>query len=470
LKFFGYAWGDVSEPLASTQAEARERLSALGFQLTHPTALCHSVAEILSHYRQIGSQRSQLDFDIDGVVYKVDRLDWQDCLGQVSRAPRWAIAHKFEAEKAETHIQDITLQVGRTGALTPVATLEPVTVGGVTVSRATLHNQDEIDRLGVKVGDLVRIQRAGDVIPQVLSVVKHGGGPSFTFPTSCPVCSSPVIREAGEVVWRCTGGLICQAQATERLKHFVSRHAFDIEGLGTKTIDEFWQEGLIRGMADIFHLSDHRETLLEREGWKEKSVSNLLDAIEARRTISLDRFIFALGIRHVGQTTARLLARNYGTCAAWEAAMKAAAHERAAHPQEQKKPDLVGQNYAELTAIDTVGMAAADSLSAFFNDDHTQEILQALTGELQILDPEIPAGSDSPVAGKTVVFTGTLKTMSRNEAKSKAESLGAKVAGSVSRKTDYVIVGADAGSKAKKASDLGVPCLSEEEWHSLIIS
>lgn len=464
LRFFGYAWGDLSAPLASTQAEARERLKELGFSLNHPTALCRSLEEVLAHYRLIETQRAELPFDIDGVVYKVDRLDWQERLGQVSRAPRWAIAHKFAAEKAETVIEEITVQVGRTGALTPVANLKPVTVGGVVVSRATLHNQDEIERLGVKEGDTVRIQRAGDVIPQVLEVVKDGGGAPYTFPAACPVCGSDVERDDGEVVWRCTGGLICEAQAVERLKHFVSRDAFDIEGLGTKSIEEFWGEGLIQEPADIFRLSIHRDSLIGREGWKEKSVTNLLNAIEARREIPLDRFIYALGIRHIGQTTAKLLARSFQSFDAWRTAMTQVAAERKDNPDEHKKPELIGPAYAELTGIDTVGMTAADSLAAFFGEDHNVAVLSSLAGTLTITDVEAPDVGDSPVAGKTIVFTGTLEKMSRGEAKARAESLGAKVSGSVSKKTDFVVVGADAGSKAKKAAELGVTTLSEDDW------
>jgi len=468
LHFFGYAWGDLSEPLADTQEKARERLQTLGFSLNHPTALCRSLEEVLAHYRLIEAERASLPFDIDGVVYKVDRLDWQERLGQVSRAPRWAIAHKFAAEKAETVIEEITIQVGRTGALTPVANLKPVTVGGVVVSRATLHNQDEIERLGVKAGDTVRIQRAGDVIPQVLEVVKDGGGAPYEFPASCPVCDSVVERDDGEVVWRCTGGLICSAQAVERLKHFVSRDAFDIEGLGTKSIEEFWQEELIKGPADIFSLATKREDLISREGWKEKSVDNLIAAIEERRSIPLDRFIYALGIRHVGQTTAKLLARSYGSYDAWRTAMTAVSGERMANPDEHKKPELIGPSYGELTGIDTVGMAAADSLSAFFAETHNLDVVDALSEELTIADVEAPDDTGSPVAGKTVVFTGSLEKMTRGEAKARAESLGAKVSGSVSKKTDYVIVGADAGSKAKKAADLGVETLTEDQWLALL--
>lgn len=468
LRFFAYSWGEISENIADTHWEFLEKLEAWGFTTNPLSKRCESVAAALDVYADIGERRTTLPYDIDGVVYKVDRLDWQERLGQVSRAPRWAIAHKFAAEKAETVIEDITVQVGRTGALTPVANLTPVTVGGVVVSRATLHNQDEIERLGVKAGDTVRIQRAGDVIPQVLEVVRDGGGQPFQFPDACPICDSEVAREEGEVVWRCTGGLICEAQAVERLKHFVSRDAFDIEGLGTKSIEEFWRDRLIQGPADIFRMGARRDDLLTREGWKEKSVDNLLSAIEDRREIGLDRFIYALGIRHVGQTTAKLLARAYGSLSNWRAEMAKAADERAAHPDEHKKPDLIGQAYADLTGIDTVGMAAADSLSAFFAEAHNLEVLDALAAELTVTDVTAPADTGSPVSGKTVVFTGSLEKMTRSEAKARAESLGAKVSGSVSKKTDYVVVGADAGSKAKKAAELGITILSEDDWIALL--
>jgi DNA ligase (NAD+) len=305
------------------------------------------------------------------------------------------------------------------------------------------------------------------VIPQVLAVTADGGGKPFEFPDYCPVCDSKVARDEGEVIYRCTGGLICQAQAVERLKHFVSRDAFDIEGLGTKSIEEFWGEGLIKEPADIFTLANHRNAILGREGWKEKSVTNLLDAIESRREIPLDRFIFALGIRHIGQTTAKLLARSYSSLQDWQTTMQAVAAERKAHPKE-KKPDLIGPHYGELVAIDTVGMSAADSLSDFFNEEHNIKVLNKLIAELTVTDVEPPQAGNSPIAGKTVVFTGSLEKMSRGEAKARAESLGAKVSGSVSKKTDYVVIGADAGSKAKKAQELGVAILSEDDWLALI--
>ncbi|MCR9221395.1 MAG: NAD-dependent DNA ligase LigA [Alphaproteobacteria bacterium] len=468
LRFFGYAWGEVSRPLGETQEATRAALADLGFRLNEPAACCRSLDAMLDYYARIERERADLDFDIDGVVYKVNRLDWQQRLGQVSRAPRWAIAHKFAAEKAETRVNEIKVQVGRTGALTPVAELEPVTVGGVVVSRATLHNADEIERLGVKAGDRVRIQRAGDVIPQVLEVTEDGGGDPFDFPSACPVCGSDVEREEGEVVWRCTGGLICDAQAVERLKHFVSRDAFDIEGMGTKVIEEFWTDRLIRQPADIFRLDEQADAIQARDGWAAQKVRNLLAAIDARKTIPLDRFIYALGVRHVGQATAKLLARSYGAYEAWRAAMERVSAERKAAPDETKKPERVGEAYAELTDIDTVGMAAADSLAAFFGEPHNLDVLDALAEELTIEDAAAPAAEGSPVAGKTVVFTGSLERMTRSEAKARAESMGAKVSGSVSKKTDYVVVGADAGSKARKAEELGVAILSEDDWLALL--
>ena len=468
LGFFGYAWGEISSPIADTVWQARQRLTDWGFVVNEPSACVSTLDDLLEHYRFIASERALLDFDIDGVVYKVNRLDWQERLGFVSRAPRWAIAHKFPAEQAETILREISIQVGRTGALTPVANLEPITVGGVVVSRATLHNEDEIKRLGVKNGDSVLIQRAGDVIPQVIKVTKDGGGKPYEFPTVCPECDSDVVREEGEVVWRCTGGLICKAQAVERLKHFVSRDALDIDGLGAKSIEEFWHDGLIHGPADIFSLSEKRADLLKREGWKEKSVDNLIDAIASRSSPPLDRLIYALGIRHVGQTTAKLIARTYENFDTWRKTMEIVAAERQANPDEHKKPELIGPNYADLTSIDTVGMAAADSLAGFFGEQHNLDVLNNLSANLSVQDVEAPNTSGSPVAGKTVVFTGTLVQMTRSEAKARAEALGAKVSGSVSKKTDYVIVGADAGSKAKKAQELGVPTLSEDDWLSLI--
>ena len=472
LRFFGYSWGEISEPLADTQWDFLQRLKGWGFPINPETRRCDTPETIMALHADIGEKRALLGYDIDGVVYKVDRLDWQERLGYVSRAPRWAVAHKFPAEKAQTILKAIDIQVGRTGALTPVARLEPVTVGGVVVSNATLHNEDYIVEKDIHIGDTVTIQRAGDVIPQVLDVIadrRPADARPYEVPDHCPECGSLAVREVGEAVRRCTGGLICPAQKLERLKHFVSRQAFDIDGLGGKHIEAFSADGLIDGAGDIFRLKDHADDLRGREGWGDKSVENLLDAIEDRREIGLDRLIYALGIRQVGETTARLLARNYGSYGAWRSAMEDVSRERHDNPDETKKPDLIGEAYAELCNIDTIGMAVADELAGFFDADNKENrrLLDDLGDELRIQDVAPPETSDSAVSGKTVVFTGALETMTRSEAKTKAESLGAKVSGSVSKKTDYVIVGADAGSKAKKAAELGVTVLSEEDWQKM---
>ncbi len=470
LKFLAYAWGDTTEALGETQWSARQRLASWGFRVNEPAELCHGLEEVLSFYRRISGERAELPHDIDGIVYKVNRLDWQERLGFVSRAPRWATAHKFPAEQAETILHRITIQVGRTGALTPVANLEPITVGGVQVSRATLHNQDEIERKDIREGDHVIIQRAGDVIPQVVSVVaekRPADSRAYVFPTTCPCpLATPVVRDEGEAVARCTGGLDCPYQQVRRLMHFVSRDAFDIEGLGIENIQEFWDAELIRDPADIFRLRDRREDLLERERWAEQSVDNLIRAIEDRRRIGFDRFIYALGIRQVGQSTAKLLARTYGDLPAWREAMTRAADERRAEP-DARKPEQVGEAYAELCAVEGIGMSVADDLCAYFGEAHHRNVIDDLAAELTV-EPLEAIATQSPVAGKTVVFTGTLETVSRSEAKAKAESLGAKVAGSVSKKTDYVVVGAEAGSKARKAAELGIKTLSEQEWFALI--
>ena len=473
LKFFAYGWGEVSESFAATQSEALAASEQWGFAINPLSSVCHSVEAALAVHADVLNQRATLPYDIDGIVYKIDRLDWQERLGMVSRAPRWAIAHKFPAEQAVTVLEDIVIQVGRTGALTPVAHLAPVTVGGVVVSRATLHNEDEIARLGVKIGDRVVVQRAGDVIPQIVEALvdQRGDGAGlrdFEVPERCPVCGSHAVREEGEVVRRCTGGLICPAQAEERMKHFVSRNAFDIEGLGARHIVAFREDGLIATPGDIFRLRDKREDLETREGWGPQSVENLLEAIEERRKISFDRFIFALGIRQIGQATARLLARQYGSLSAWRTAMEKAAGERASNPDEMKKPELVGETFAELCNIDQIGVSVADDLTAFFAEPHNRDVLEDLSRVLDVETFEVADTSDSPVAGKTVVFTGTLETMTRSEAKARAEALGAKVAGSVSKKTDYVVAGPGAGSKAKKAEELEVPILTEEAWNALI--
>ena len=459
LSLFAYAWGEVSEPVAETHWEFLEKLRAWGLPTNPLAELQPDTDGCLGFYRRVEAGRAGLDYDIDGMVYKVNRLDWQERMGQVSRAPRWAIAHKFPAEQAETVLKEITIQVGRTGALTPVAHLEPVTVGGVVVSRATLHNEDEIARKDVREGDAVIIQRAGDVIPQVVSVVldkRPNTAKAFEFPDTCPECGSLAIREGGEVARRCTGGLVCPAQRVERLKHFVSRNAFDIEGLGVKHVVAFLEDGLIETPADIFRLqADHGEEIARRDGWGGQSANNLFQALDERRTISLERFIYALGIRQVGQATARLLARQYGSLEGWRAHMDAA-------------QDRESDAYAELTNIDGIGPAVADDLLGFCAEKHNRDVLDDLGRLLTVEDFDAPDTSSSPVAGKTVVFTGSLETLSRAEAKARAESLGAKVAGSVSKKTDYVVIGADAGSKAKKAKELGVATLSEDDWLKLI--
>lgn len=458
LHFFGYSLGFVSEDLAETQMEIRKKLKAFGFVEAEPSKLCKTAEEILDYYRMVMTQRPDMDYEIDGVVYKVNRLDWQERLGFVSRAPRWATAHKFPAEQAVTIVKDIIIQVGRTGTLTPVAELEPITVGGVVVSRATLHNEDEIIRKDVRVGDHITIQRAGDVIPQVLGVVmdkRKSGARKFIFPDKCPVCGSKAVREEGEVARRCTGGLICDAQAVERLIHFASRNAFDIEGLGDKIIRELWTEGLIRTPGDIFRLEEKNKKSIakieNRPGWGELSVRNLFQAIDARRTIPLNRFIYALGIRQVGEATAKRLAATYGTLESWMENMEAARKEES-------------DARTELLNIEDIGPSVAEDIVAFFAEKHNRDVLKDLQSLLTVTDFKIPKTTGSPVAGKTVVFTGTLTAMTRDEAKSRAESLGAKVASSVSKKTDYVIAGEDAGSKLKAARELGVTVLTEQEW------
>ena len=468
LRFFAYGWGDVERLPADNQWGFYEALSAWGFPVNPLMRLTSSVAEMLETYREIEERRAGLGYDIDGVVYKINRFDLQQRLGFRTRTPRWALAHKFPAEQATTILRGIDIQVGRTGALTPVAKLEPVTVGGVVVQNATLHNEDEIARKDVRVGDTVIVQRAGDVIPQILGVVQEKrpkGAKRFVFPTVCPTCGSHASREINpntgkeDAVRRCTGGLICPAQRVERLKHFVSRNGFDIEGLGEKHIKAFYEDGLIQSPPDIFTLRarDKRSSskLAEREGWGETSAEKLFDAIEARRNIRLDRFIYALGIPHVGETTARLLARNYGTAAAFLKAMRAAAGDRD------------GEAFAELNSIEGIGPTVAAAIADFFDERHNVTVVKDLLKEIS---PESLEAADhaSPISGKTVVFTGTLEKMTRSEAKASAERLGAKVAGSVSKKTDYVVAGPGAGSKLKEAKALGVAVLTEEEWLKLI--
>ncbi|WP_072396793.1 NAD-dependent DNA ligase LigA [Hyphomicrobium sp. CS1GBMeth3] len=470
LRFFAYAWGEMSEMPADTQKGMVEAFANWGLPVNPLMRVCESADGMLAFYREIGERRASLGYDIDGVVYKVNRLDYQDRLGFVSRSPRWAIAHKFPAEQAVTVLRDIEIQVGRTGSLTPVAKLEPVTVGGVVVSNATLHNEDEIARKDIRIGDTVVVQRAGDVIPQIVRVLvekRPAGAKSFVFPKVCPVCGSHAVREADEspgaggVVRRCTGGLICPAQAKERLKHFVSRLAFDIEGLGEEKIELFFEEGLIRQPADIFTLEARDQAsaapLAERKGFGKKSVEKLFRAIEARRAIALNRFIFALGIRYVGETTAKDLARAFRTFEAFRSAAEAAARD-----------GKDSEAYRDIDDIEGIGETVVDALVDFFSEPHN---VAALDDLLQYVSPspyERPAAVSSPVTGKTVVFTGKLERVGRSEAKAQAERLGAKVSGSVSSKTDYVIAGADAGSKLTNAQKLGVTILTEDEWLALI--
>ena len=458
LAFFAYAWGEVSEPFASTQLGAIEAMGGFGLPTNPLTRLCHSTAELLERYHAIEAERATLGYDIDGVVYKVNDLALQDRLGFISRSPRWAVAHKFPAEKAMTVIEAIEINVGRTGALTPIAKLKPVTVGGVVVSNATLHNEDEIRRKDVRVGDTVVVQRAGDVIPQILEVVldkRPPGAAPYEFPHVCPVCGSAALREIDEktgeadVVRRCTGTLVCPAQAVEGLKHFVSRNAFDIEGLGEKLIELFFTEGLIRTPADIFTLKARdgrgRPPLREWEGFGETSAHNLFNAIDARRSIALNRFLYALGIRHVGETNARRLARHFGDWAPLRAAARA---ENAAE---------------ELSTVEGVGPVVAEAIADFFAEPRNEAALDALLKEVTI-EPMEAVAAGHPLAGKTIVFTGSLERMTRDEAKAVAERLGAKVSGSISAKTDLVVAGPGAGSKLAKARELGVETVDEEEW------
>lgn len=457
LRMFAYSMGEASARPAATHWAWLDQLKAWGFAVN---PLCRHLAtpeEAPAFHAAIAAQRAALEYDIDGVVYKIDDLALQSRLGFVGRAPRWAIAWKFPAEQATTVVEEIAIQVGRTGALTPLARLKPVNVGGVLVRNATLHNEDEIARLGVRVGDTVTIQRAGDVIPQVVGVVATAPrGPAEWQPvTHCPVCQSLAIRPPGEVVRRCTGGLTCRAQVEERLIHFVSRNAFDIEGLGEKSIREFHEEGLIASPADIFRLPAREAEIATREGWGALSARNLTAAIEARRTIPLARLIFSLGIRRIGEQNARLLARHYGTYENWVAQM-------------QEAVTIGSEARSDLGSIIGIGGAIADELASFFAEQHNLDTLAELRAQLRTVEPAAaPAAAHGALAGKIVVFTGTLTTMTRPEAKALAESLGARVTDSVSKKTDLVVLGADAGSKAKKAAELGVRTVSEQEWREL---
>ncbi|WP_417810094.1 NAD-dependent DNA ligase LigA [Thalassospira alkalitolerans] len=520
LRFFAYSFGELSESLAQTHWEFIARIKNWGFVTNPFTRLLHDADDIMAFYAEIGNQRPTLDYDIDGIVYKVNDFELQLRLGFVSRSPRWAIAHKFPAEKARTRVKAIDIQVGRTGALTPVARLEPVTVGGVVVSNATLHNRDEIERLGVRIGDMVLIQRAGDVIPQVVEVIHDEQFTAskniipFIFPDTCPKCGSHAMREEGEVVTRCTGGLICPAQAVERLKHFVSRHAFDIDGMGSKNIEAFFELGWLQSPADIFKLERlHSNEITRLDGWGEKSANKLFDSINASRTISLDRFIFSLGIPQVGQSTAKILAFHFGSFQVLSKIIKYLSipkgaetrkispnryserfclrhfsrffYQKHSHPmrldtfvkrsfkrhirQNMRAIELQKQAILnDLLNLDQIGPSVAREVIEFITEDRNRAVLSDLQRALTIKDVEAPQVSDSPVSGKTVVFTGKLELFSRNEAKVKAESLGAKVAGSISAKTDYLVAGPGAGSKLKKAEELGVTVLDEQGWLDLI--
>jgi len=483
LKFFAYAWGEASEPLADTQYDAVQRLAGWGFKVNELMVRCSSLDEMLAQYRAIEAQRAELPYDIDGVVYKVDRLDLQERLGFRSRSPRWATAHKFPAEKATTVLNAIDIQVGRTGALTPVARLEPVTVGGVVVTNATLHNEDYIKGIGnsgqpirdgrdIRVGDTVLVQRAGDVIPQILDIVpekRPADAVAYQFPDRCPACGSHAVREEGEAVRRCTGGLICPAQAVERIRHFVSRNAFDIEGLGEKQIEFFFNSEdpalQIRSPADIFTLRARQEKSLTKleniDGFGAVSVKKLFDAIDDRRTVPLSRFLHALGIRHIGETNAKRLARHF---LSFEALRRAATDAR---PPEGKG-DPGNSEWQELIGVNGIGSVVAEALVEFFAEAHNRDVVDALLAEVTPEDEEAVGEISSPVAGKTVVFTGALEKMSRDEAKAMAERLGAKVAGSVSRKTDLVVAGPGAGSKLKQATELGIETIDEDGWFRLV--
>jgi DNA ligase (NAD+) len=450
LRFLAHGWGAASAVPAASQFAMMQLIASWGVPVSPLLVRCAGNEELIAHYRRIRDQRADLPYDIDGVVYKVDRLDWQERLGFVAKAPRWGMAHKFPAEQAETTIESIDIQVGRTGKLTPVGRLKPVLVGGVTVTNVTLHNRDEIGRLGLRVGDRVVLQRAGDVIPQVVeNLTREEPRAAFVFPDHCPECASEALAEEGEVDVRCTGGLICPAQRTERLKHFVSRGALDIEGLGEKTIAEFFALGWLESPADIFRLRQRRAEIVGREGWQDKSVDNLLAAIEAKRSPDAARLLFGLGIRHVGAVTARDLMKRF---ASLERLREVAQSEEAS---------------AELLAIDGIGPAVAEALGDFFHEPHNVAVWGDLLAEVSP-PPYVVETRDSPVSGKTVVFTGKLETMSRDEAKAQAEALGARSSGSVSVKTDLVVAGPGAGSKLKQAEKLGIEVIDEAAWAEIV--
>ena len=463
LRFWAHGWGAASHVPGTSQHEVIRRIESWGLPVSPQFRLCHSVEEMLTAYRAIRDGRPGLPFEIDGVVYKIDRLDWQQRLGFVAKAPRWGLAHKFPAERAETTLESIDIQVGRTGKLTPVGRLKPVLVGGVTVTNVTLHNRDEIGRLGVRPGDTVVLQRAGDVIPQIVdNLSREVERDAFAFPDHCPECGSEAVAEEGEVDVRCTGGLICPAQRTERLKHFVSRAALDIEGLGEKTIDEFFAHGWLESPADIFRLRKRREEILALDGWKDKSVDNLLTAVENKRQPDAARLLFGLGIRHVGAVTARDLLKRFETLPALrEVAEKS--HEKVGEEAAQAGSDA----YSELVSIDGIGPAVVEALGDFFHEEHNRAVWDDILSEVAP-PPYLVETVESEVAGKTVVFTGKLETMSRDEAKAQAERLGAKAAGSISAKTDILVAGPGAGSKLKKAADLGIRVIDEAEWARIV--
>ncbi|MBL6618374.1 MAG: NAD-dependent DNA ligase LigA [Reyranella sp.] len=475
LRFFAYAWGEAEPRSWKTHSEYLKLLNSWGFRVNPLSQLCETPEEVRAFYKKMGVERPSLPYDIDGVVYKVDRIDWQERLGFVSRAPRWAIAHKFPAEQARTRLNGILIQVGRTGALTPVADLEPVNVGGVMVARASLHNADEIERLDVREGDMVIVQRAGDVIPQILGYVpeeRPKKTEKYHFPTHCPCpLKTKVASEEGGVVRRCSGGLECPFQQVERLRYFVSRNCFDIEGLGGTHIENFHRDGLLNTPADIFRLPRKIDEIKKREGWGDLSVRNLMAAIEARRTISLDRFINAIGIPLIGEATAKILAQEYGDVDVWLEEMLKAAKERKKHPDDVKKEKAaaeVGESYGRLCNVEQIGVTTADAMCTFFSEGHNVEIIRDLRKQLTVeaVTRRVVA-ADAKLKDKVVVFTGELTSMTRDAAKARAEELGAKVTDSVSKKTSLVVVGENAGSKARKAAELGIQTLSEEEWLKL---
>ena len=473
LRFLAHGWGEVSALPADTQLGVMHAIAGWGLPVSDRLTRVDTLAALITHYRSIEAARADLPFDIDGVVYKVDRLDWQQRLGFVAKAPRWAIAHKFPAERAQTTLESIDIQVGRTGKLTPVGRLTPVTVGGVVVSNVTLHNADEIARLGVRPGDRIVVQRAGDVIPQVVdNLTRDDPRPPFAFPDHCPVCGSEAVREEGEVDVRCTGGLICGAQRFERLRHFVSRGALDMAGLGEKTIQEFLDLGWITEPADIFRLKAHRGELLGREGWKEKSVDNLLAAIEAKRTPDAARLLFGLGIRHVGAVTARDLLKRYETLSAVRALAEQIIALRDSFAvlegeDDGKRANRLDKAIAEAIGVDNVGSAVGHALADFFHEPHNRDAWDDLLSEVSP-PAYVVETTASAVTGKTVVFTGKLETMSRDEAKAQAERLGAKAAGSVSAKTDLVVAGPGAGSKLKQAAALNIEVIDEATWADIV--